>query len=235
LKVGPDSAGADPGPACYGRGGDQPTVTDADLVLGYLDPDFFLGGEMALDPDAARAAIARHVADPLGLSVEAAAWGIHQIVNEQMASAARVHTLERGKDPRSLPLYAFGGAGPVHGARVAAALGAPALVAPYAAGVMSAIGFLSAPLAFDFVRSAPGRLDDLDWGRVSDLLAAMESEGAALLAAAGLKPDDVAHQRGADMRYVGQGHEVRVTLPPGALDRSAVPALQEAFEAEYRR
>jgi N-methylhydantoinase A len=235
LKVGPDSAGADPGPACYGRGGDQPTVTDADLVLGYLDPAFFLGGEMALDAEAAREAIGRQVAEPLGLSVEAAAWGIHQIVNEQMASAARVHALERGTDPRTLPLYAFGGAGPVHGARVAAALGSPALVAPYAAGVMSAIGFLNAPLAFDFVRSAPGRLDELDWTRVSGLLAAMEAEGAALLAAAGLKPADVSHQRSADMRYVGQGHEVRVTLPPGKLDRAAVPALREAFETEYRR
>ncbi|HEU0114006.1 MAG TPA: hydantoinase/oxoprolinase family protein, partial [Thermomicrobiales bacterium] len=235
LKVGPDSAGADPGPACYGRGGDQPTVTDADLVLGYLDPDFFLGGEMALDVAAARAAVGRHVADPLGLSVETAAWGIHQIVNEQMASAARVHALERGTDPRTLPLYAFGGAGPVHGARVAAALGSPALVAPYAAGVMSAIGFLNAPLAFDFVRSAPGRLDDLAWPRVSDLLAAMEEEGAALLAAAGLPAEAISHRRSADMRYVGQGHEVRVALPPGPLDRSAVPALREAFEAEYRR
>ncbi|HEX5500423.1 MAG TPA: hydantoinase/oxoprolinase family protein, partial [Thermomicrobiales bacterium] len=173
--------------------------------------------------------------EPLGLSVEEAAWGIHQIVNEQMASAARVHALERGTDPRALPLYAFGGAGPVHGARVAAALGSPALVAPYAAGVMSAIGFLNAPLAFDFVRSAPGRLDDLDWARVSELLAAMEAEGAALLTEAGLKPDDIAHQRSADMRYVGQGHEVRVALPPGPLAAADVSALREAFEAEYRR
>src|SRR6185503_12126283 len=168
LKVGPDSAGADPGPVCYRRGGTEPTVTDADLVLGYLDPAFFLGGGMALDLEGARAAIDRHVAQPLGLSIEQAAWGIHQIVNESMASAARVHTLERGKDPRGLPVFAFGGAGPVHGHRVA--LAAPALIAPFGAGVMSAIGFLSAPLAFDFVRSAPARLDNLDWERINMLL-----------------------------------------------------------------
>ena len=169
LKVGPDSAGADPGPACYGRGGERPTVTDADLVLGYLDPGFFLGGAMSLDVEAAREAIRRDVAEPLGLSVEEAAWGIHQIVNEVMAGAARVHTLERGGDPRRLPVFAFGGAGPVHGYRIAAALGSPRLIVPSGAGVMSAIGFLAAPLAFDFARSFPGRLDALDWARVNGL------------------------------------------------------------------
>ncbi len=170
LKVGPDSAGADPGPACYGRGGERPTVTDADLVLGYLDPGFFLGGAMSLDVEAAREAIRRDVAEPLGLSVEEAAWGIHQIVNEVMAGAARVHTLERGGDPRRLPVFAFGGAGPVHGYRIAAALGSPRLIVPSGAGVMSAIGFLAAPIAFDFTRSFPGRLDALDWARVNGLL-----------------------------------------------------------------
>ena len=235
LKVGPDSAGAMPGPVCYGRGGTLPTVTDADLVLGYLDPAFFLGGAMRLDLDGARAAIRAQVAEPLGLSVEEAAWGIHQIVNEGMASAARVHTLERGRDPRTLPLFAFGGAGPVHGERVARALGSPRLVVPAGAGVMSAIGFLGAPLAFDFVRSAPGRLDRLDWARVSGLLAEMEAEGEALLGEAGVPAAQVAHRRTGDLRYLGQGHEVRVTLPPGPLDADHLPALRQAFEAEYRR
>jgi N-methylhydantoinase A len=235
LKVGPDSAGAEPGPVCYGRGGSEPTVTDADLVLGYLDPAFFLGGGMALDLEGARAAIERHVAQPLGMSVEQAAWGIHQIVNESMASAARVHTLERGKDPRGLPVFAFGGAGPVHGYRVAAALGAPALIAPFGAGVMSAIGFLSAPLAFDFVRSAPGRLDDLDWGRINDLLDEMQAEGQAVLVASGVPADQVAQRRTAEMRYVGQGHEVSVALPAGRLAAEHAPELRAAFEAEYRR
>ena len=169
LKVGPDSAGADPGPVCYGRGGTEPTVTDADLILGYLDPGFFLGGAMTLDVEAAREAIRRVVADPLGLSIEEAAWGIHQIVNEGMAGAARVHTLERGGDPRRLPVFAFGGAGPVHGYRIAAALGSTRLVVPSGAGVMSAMGFLAAPIAFDFTHSFPGRLDALDWARVNGL------------------------------------------------------------------
>jgi N-methylhydantoinase A len=235
LKVGPDSAGADPGPVCYGRGGTEPTVTDADLVLGYLDPGFFLGGAMALDVDGAREAIRRVVAEPLELSIEEAAWGIHQIVNEGMAGAARVHTLERGGDPRQLPLFAFGGAGPVHGYRVAAALGSPRLIVPAAAGVMSAIGFLAAPLAFDFVRTFRGRLDALDWARVNEFLTEMEGEGTALLRQAGVPMRDINHRRLAEMRYVGQGHEVRVTLPPGPLNPASVRTLQTAFEREYER
>jgi N-methylhydantoinase A len=235
LKVGPDSAGADPGPACYGRGGTLPTVTDADLVLGYLDPGFFLGGAMTLDVAAARAAIAEQIAEPLGLSIEDAAWGIHQIVNEGMAGAARVHTLERGGDPRQLPVFAFGGAGPVHGYGVAAALGSPRLIVPAGAGVMSAIGFLAAPIAFDFTRSFPGRLDALDWARVNGLLTEMEGEGTALLRAAGVPGRDITHRRAAEMRYVGQGHEVRVPLPPGPLNPASLRALREAFETEYRR
>ncbi|MEM6797629.1 MAG: hydantoinase/oxoprolinase family protein, partial [Acidobacteriota bacterium] len=153
LKAGPDSASAVPGPACYGQGGELPTLTDANLLLGYLDPDYFLGGGLALDADAARRAVERHVAGPLGVSAIEAAWGIHQIANENMANAARVHALERGKDPRRFPLFAFGGAGPVHAYRIAQSLGCPALLAPLGAGVTSALGFLSAPLAFDFVRS----------------------------------------------------------------------------------
>jgi N-methylhydantoinase A len=232
LKVGPDSAGAAPGPACYGQGGGEPTVTDADLVLGYLDPRYFLGGRMALDVEAAREAIRVRVAEPLGLSVEEAAWGIHQVVNESMANAARIHTLERGKDPRSLPVFVFGGAGPVHGYRVARALGAPRLIAPFGAGVTSAVGFLTAPIAFDFARSWPVRLDAIDWSRAEALLREMEAEGEALVTAAGIAPGDVSHRRQADLRYAGQGHEVRVDLPPGSL---ATDAITSAFEAEYRR
>jgi N-methylhydantoinase A len=231
LRVGPDSAGAEPGPAAYGRGGEQPTVTDADLVLGYLDPAYFLGGRMPLDLERARAAIASHVAAPLGLSVEEAAWGIHQGVNESMANAARVHVVERGSDPRRLPIMVFGGAGPVHGVRVAQALGSPLLVAPFGAGVLSTVGFLAAPPAFDSVRSWPALLDDLDWARVEALYAAMEAEGAGILRAAGVGDDELEHLRLADLRYVGQGHEVRVAWPPGR-DTASVRA---AFEAEYRR
>ena len=235
LRVGPDSAGADPGPAAYGLGGQEPTVTDADLVLGYLDPGFFLGGRMALDPDAARRAIESRVAKPLGLTVEEAAWGIHQAVNEGMASAARVHVLERGRDPRALPIFAFGGAGPVHGYRVARALGSPRLLAPFGAGVLSTIGFLAAPLAFDFVRSWPAALDGLDWERAEGLLAEMEAEGLAVLTASGVTAGEVTHVREADMRYLGQGHEIRVPLPSGEGWGGDGLALRAAFEREYRR
>jgi N-methylhydantoinase A len=233
LKVGPRSAGADPGPACYGLGGTEPTVTDADLVLGYFNPDYFLAGRMRLDVDAARGAIEREIAGKLGLSVEEAAWGIHTIVNENMANAARVHAVERGKDPVALPLFAFGGAGPAHATGVAAALGSSTVVAPLAAGVMSAIGFLTSPLAFDFVRSWRCTLDELDWERANVLLAEMQAEGVELLTGSGLDAAEVSHARYADMRYVGQGHEVRVTLPQGTL--ASAGDLAAGFEREYRR
>jgi N-methylhydantoinase A len=235
LKVGPDSAGADPGPACYGRGGRQSTVTDADLVLGYLDPDYFLGGRMALDVGAAREAIQRDVAEPLGLEVLHAAWGIHQIVNENMAGAARIHAIERGKDPRQYPLFAFGGAGPVHAHRVAQILQAPRLVVPFGAGVTSTIGFLAAPLAFDFVRSYYGRLDALDWDHVNRLFDEMEREGRDILAAAGVPQADMRVTRGAELRYVGQGHEVPVPVPSGGLDDASAAQLFARFEEVYLR
>src|SRR5213592_2675878 len=235
LKVGPDSAGAEPGPVCYGLGGIEPTVTDADLVLGYLDPDYFLGGRIKLDLAAARLAIKVRVADRLGIPVEAAAWGIHQIVNESMANAARIHTLERGKDPHRLPVFAFGGAGPVHGFRIAKALGSPIVVVPFGAGVISAVGFLTAPLAFDFVRSWPGQIDSLDWQKANMLLAEMEAEGQALLMASGVAAEHISHRREADIRYVGQGHEVRVPLPANQLDSASVSTIVTSFEEVYRR
>lgn len=235
LKVGPESAGAEPGPVCYGHGGTEPTVTDADLVLGYLDPDYFLGGQLKIDLAAARRAIQERIADPLGFSIEEAAWGIHQIVNESMANAARIHTLERGKDPHRFPVFAFGGAGPVHGFRIAKALGSPALIVPFGAGVMSAVGFLTAPLAFDFVRSWPGRIDRLDWEKVNALLGEMEAEGQALLEQSGVLTEHIHHQRVADMRYVGQGHEIQVTLPTGQLSSDSISAIINSFEEVYRR
>jgi N-methylhydantoinase A len=235
LKVGPDSAGAEPGPVCYGLGGTEPTVTDADLVLGYLDPDYFLGGQLRIDLAAAELAIRERIADPLGLSIEEAAWGIHQIVNESMANAARVHTLERGKDPHRFPVFAFGGAGPVHGFRIAKALSSPALIVPFGAGVMSAVGFLTAPLAFDFVRTSPGRIDTLNWQEVNALLTEMEVQGQTLLGKSGILPEHIGHRRVADIRYVGQGHEIQVPLPTGRLSSESIPIIIKSFEEIYRR
>ena len=235
LKVGPDSAGAEPGPACYGRGGTEPTVTDADLVLRYLDPEFFLGGRMKLELEASRRAIHDRIAAKLGITLEEAAWGVHQIVNENMASAARVHILERGKDPRRYPLVAFGGAGPVHGFRIAKALGSPEFIAPLGAGVMSAIGFLSAPVAFDFARSWRAELAHLDWQRANALFDEMEAEGHKLLAESGVPPDQVRIRREVDMRYVGQGFEIPVSIPYGLLGDDCAAAVLAAFEETYRR
>jgi N-methylhydantoinase A len=234
LKVGPDSAGADPGPVCYGRGGTQPTVTDADLFLGYLNPDYFLGGAMELDFAAANAALTR-----LGTQIDKnaleTAWGIHAVVNEQMASAARMHAVEQGKDPRNYPMYAFGGAGPVHAYWVAEILGCPEVIIPYGAGVGSTIGFLVAPVAFDFVRSYVCRLASADWDIINLRLNEMETEGRAILAEAGVPVDRIAFERSAELRYVGQGHDVRVTLPEGVLNESRRGEIEEQFAGEYVR
>ena len=234
LKVGPDSAGADPGPACYGLGGRLPTVTDADLLLGYLDAEFFLGGRMRLDREAARRAVEEHAARPLGLDATEAAWGIHRVVNENMAAAARIHGIERGRDLRQYPLFAFGGAGPVHCWQVAKVLKVPRLLLPFGAGAMSAWGLLAAPLAFDFVRTGRQRLDRADWRAINRLFEDMETEGRALLTRAGVAPGDVRVARVAEMRYVGQGHEVESPVPAGTLSAASLRAITEAFEAAYR-
>ena len=232
LKVGPDSSGADPGPVCYGQGGTQPTVTDADLALGYLDANYFLGGKMKLDLDGTKRALER-LGYPLKMTGEQVAWGIHQIVNENMANAARAHLGERGKDPRRMPMYAFGGAGPVHGYRVAEILRLPALISPFGAGVGSTFGLLAAPLAFDFVRSAYSRLDQLDWQFANRLLDEMAAEGRKVLQSSGLNSEQITYQRTADMRYVGQGHEVSVALPGGMLSANHLAAIAAEFERTY--
>jgi N-methylhydantoinase A len=234
LKVGPDSAGADPGPACYNLGGRQPTVTDADLLLGYLDAEFFLGGRMRLDRGAAERAVVEHVGRPLGLDVTAAAWGIHRVVNENMAAAARIHGIERGRDLRAYPLFAFGGAGPVHCWQVAKVLRVPRILVPFGAGAMSAWGLLAAPLAFDFVRTVRARLDDADWEALNAVFAEMEHEGRELLARAGVDGATVRVSRIAEMRYVGQGHEVEAAIPGGPLAAASLPAITAAFESAYR-
>lgn len=234
VKVGPDSAGARPGPACYGQGGDAPTVTDADLLLGYVDAGFFLGGRMRLDVGAAERAVAEGIGRPLNLGVMEAAWAIHQVVNEQMAGAARMHAVERGKDLRALPLFAFGGAGPVHVYRLAAILGVGEILCPFAAGVGSTVGFLAAPLAFDFVRSDYTLLDRADWAAVDARYAEMEDEGRRLLLTAGVAPEDVTVRRTADMRLFGQAHQIAVPIPEGGLRPEHGAVVLASFEMVYR-
>jgi N-methylhydantoinase A len=232
LSVGPRSAGADPGPCCYGLGGVAPTVTDADLVLGYLDPEFFLGGRMKLDRARAAGAIEAEVGEKLGLGLADAAWGIHQLANESMASAARIHTIERGKDVQKFPLFAFGGAGPVHALGVARILRSPEVIYPLGAGVISALGFLAAPLAFDFVRSFPSALHECDWPAVRQIIADMEAEGRSILGRS--IPTELVHfRRYADMRYRKQGYEIRVPVPDGELDATQVGNLRREFERAY--
>jgi N-methylhydantoinase A/oxoprolinase/acetone carboxylase beta subunit len=233
LKVGPQSAGASPGPACYGLHSQEPTVTDANLQLGYLNPDYFLGGRMALDVDAARQAIAR-VAEPLRLSETQAAWGIYSVVNENMAAAARIHIIEKGKDPRRYAMVAFGGAGPAHASRVARILGMRRVIIPLAAGVTSALGCLAAPLAFEFVRAFPGRLDDIDWRDVTALFAELEDSGHAVLRDAGIGATAITIARAADMRLIGQIHEITVPLPIEPLTARDLPAIKQAFYGLYR-
>ena len=234
VRVGPDSAGSDPGPACYGLGGTAPTVTDADLLLGYLSPAFFLGGKMTLDAERAARAVDTHVARLLGLTTVEGAHAIHRLVNENMASAARVHAIERGKNPGAYPLFAFGGAGPVHAVGVARILGARQVIVPIGAGVASAAGLLTAPFAFDFVRSYRSRLDAVDWQRVRRLFDDMAAEGLAIMSRAGLLPEAVTVRRLCAMRYAGQGSELEVRLDPESLGATAAAAIQAEFERVYR-
>ena len=233
LKVGPESAGAEPGPACYAQGGVQPTVTDANLLLGYLDPGYFLGGRMALDTAAAESAMAG-LAACLGLPVAQAAWGIYDLVSENMAGAARVHIVEKGRDPRRYAMVAMGGAGPLHAARVARKLGVREVVVPPASGAASALGFLVSPVAYELSRSSPMRLADPDFAGVDTLLRELEAEGRARLAEAGADAP-VTVQRLADVRLRGQMHQISVPLPAEPLSAENLPAVVEAFTAEYQR
>jgi N-methylhydantoinase A len=232
-KVGPESTGADPGPACYGQGGTEPTVTDADLLLGYLNPDFFLGGEMRLDVDAARRSVAR-LGDELGLSAERTASAIHRVVNENMASAARMHAIERGRDLRRFAFVATGGAGPVHAWGVARALGIRTLVFPPSAGVASAFGMLTAEPGFEFARSLPSPLGDVRWNEVRRMLSSMAREGSRQLRDSGVRRDEVRVTLAADVRHRGQGDAITVELGE-ELGHDPAAQVEEAFEAAYVR
>jgi N-methylhydantoinase A/oxoprolinase/acetone carboxylase beta subunit len=232
-RVGPESTGADPGPACYGRGGTEATVTDADLLLGYLNPDFFLGGEMTLDVEGARGAMER-LGRGLGLTVEEAAAAVHRVVNENMAGAARMHAIERGRDLRRFGLVATGGAGPVHAWGVARALGIRTLLFPPSAGVASAFGMLTTPPGFEFARSLPSALRETRWPEVRRALAALVREGTKQLKATGIERDEVRTSLAADLRYVGQGETVAVELGEG-LSPDPARQVQEAFDRTYLR
>ena len=233
MKVGPRSAGAKPGPVCYGRGGQEPTVTDADLVLGRLNPDYFLGGEMHLDLDKVLGVFKHGVAHALKIPTMDSALGVQRIVDETMAAATRMHLAEKGRDPRRYTLIAFGGAGPVHAYNLARLLKMKRILVPLGAGVASALGFLVAPPATDMARSYVARLERLDFDHVNALFAEMTEEGVRLLREAGANPAAIALKPSADMRHVGQGFEIPVPLPSTKLGAADLPAMREAFFASY--
>ena len=234
IAVGPESAGAAPGPACYGRGGTRPAVTDANLLLGRYDPARFAGGTMALDTGAATAAITAAIGAPLGLEPGMAALGVVEMVDENMANAARIHAIESGKTYAGRTMIAFGGGGPVHACRVAEKVGITRILVPSGAGVGSAIGFLRAPVAYEVVRSLYQRLRTFDTAAVSRLLSDMAAEARAVVDQ-GRFGAPTQESRLAFMRYVGQGHEITVPLPARPLAEPDVEALRTAFTAEYTR
>jgi N-methylhydantoinase A len=232
LAVGPGSAGAAPGPVCYGRGGTEPTTTDADVVLGYLNPEFFAGGSFRLERGAAAAAIEEKLAKPLGISVAEAAWGIHSMANLNMELSTRAVTIEKGYDPRMFTLVATGGAGPVHAARIAQALGCTRCLIPSGAGVASAIGMLASNVKFDTNRSALLNLAESDLETINRLLESAEQEAERVLAET-RTGSSFTVTRTADLRYTGQGYELSVPLPRKKLVAEDIPAIRKAFEEVY--
>ena len=249
LRVGPRSAGADPGPICYGRGGTEPTITDANLVLGRLNPDYFLGGEMPLDVEAAAAGIRERCAEPLGLDPIEAANGIIEIANATMINALRLVTVRRGNDPRELTMVAFGGAGPLHANRLCMEMRIPTLVVPPSPGTASALGLLVTDLRHEFSRTRVMAADDADvagggfTARIRELFEAMEEEGRHTLRREGVAPEDMEFRRGVEMRYAGQSSEVPVTLPGeaagdgtvGGIDAATLADAVRRFHAEHER
>ncbi|MBL7250407.1 hydantoinase/oxoprolinase family protein [Alloalcanivorax marinus] len=234
LKVGPRSAGSVPGPVAYGRGGGEPTVTDSDLMMGYLDADFFLGGEMGLAMNEVEKAMEERLAKPLNLENRVVAAGIQEIVTENMAAATRMHLAEKGRDPRQYTLMAFGGAGPVHAYALAKRLKLNRVIVPMGAGVISAFGFLVAAPSVNDVRGYPAPLARVDWDTVAGLYDDMETRARALLLSAGGNGEDIVVHRSADMRYVGQGFEVEVALPEGPVGAAMQAGVRDNFERAYR-
>ncbi len=234
LQVGPESAGAEPGPICYGRGGTEPTVTDADLLLGYLDADYFLGGVMRLDAAAARRGVEARVAQPLGVSFIQAVWGIHDLINEMMAAAAKTHIAERGGNPQVVTVAAFGGAGPVHAYGLARKLGAPRLIVPPNAGVGSALGFFTAPRAFDLVRSHKAPVLSADYAECEALFLQMQAEGERTLRKAGAE-GAIEYARSVDARFIGQGSETNLPIPEREFTTLTPAEVRRRFDETYSR
>ena len=233
ISVGPESAGADPGPVCYGRGGRKPTVTDANLLLGYLNADFFLGGEMKLDAAAAESAIER-LGEKAGMDAVRAAWGVHEIVSQNMANALRTHAIEKAVDYRNFALIAFGGAGPVHAHRIASLLNIGTVIFPWAAGVFSAFGMLTAPLRFDAVRTSPRPISALTSEQIATMYREIEGELEDLLNEAGLDRSQITFARSLDIRYIGQGVELEIPVPhslatPGEIERRFLGAYSDRY------
>ena len=234
LHVGPASAGSEPGPACYGRGGRHATVTDANLVLGKLDPERFAGGRIGLDPERATAALARDVGDHLGLEGHWPAVGVVEMVDENMANAARVHAIERGKVIGRHTMVAFGGGAPLHAGRLARKLGIDRVVIPTGAGVGSAIGFLLAPIAYEVVRTLQVDFRDFDASAINTMLDEMQAEATDVVRGGALSDAALIATRIVELRYAGQGHDLRIRLDDGPLTRDHGAALKARFEARYR-
>jgi N-methylhydantoinase A len=232
LQVGPLSAGAAPGPACYGFGGEQPTVTDANLLLGYLDPDYFLGGRMRIYPDRSREAIAP-MARRLGLDAVRVARGIYEVANTHMGSAVRVVTIQRGIDPREFAVMAFGGAGPVHAVKVAEQFDIPHVIVPMSPGLASALGLLVADMAEDYVATLLMDGRDADLGRIAQLLGELEQSARTALRAQGVAESNIAIQRLIDLRFKHQSHELSVAIPDGPIGEATVTTAEEGFRRLY--
>ena len=234
LQVGPESSGAEPGPICYGRGGTEPCVTDADLLLGYLDENYFLGGEMKLDKEAARKGVEEKIAGTLGVTFIQATWGIHDLINETMVAAAKTHIAEKGGNPKLVTVAAFGGAGPVHAYGLARKLSSPGVIVPPNAGVGSALGFFTAPRAFDLVRSHKVVLDDADFADIEKIFRKMEAEGALTLEKGGTTRE-IQYERSLDMRFLGQGSETNITIDERDFSQVKKDEIRSLFDEVYKK
>ena len=233
LQVGPESAGAQPGPAAYGQGGQRPTVTDALVVLGYLNQEALLGGRLRIDAEAARRVIATEIAGPLKLDVERAAQGIFTLVNSNMVSGIRRVSIERGYDPRDFMMVVGGGAGPAHAGRLASELGIPTILIPKVSSAFCAFGEILADMKHSYLSSSAVRLDAMDYAHLNDTFAAMEMQGRHDLGSAGVAADAITISRSLDMRYVDQVHECQVDIPLEDLSASNIDAIAEAFHARH--